>query len=196
MQRSGQLSFKDKHFHHFQWSEPPRRVLTLISLALTSLLFPRPYISVIDTMPPRSSDQQTEAYELQTISQLPSLSPPGAYPSDAPQTVPDDRNAATSATDLAMNQTTTPCKSRLTQVWGGLTIAKLRNALPTAVALLGFPLTAIVIWPSFLAASDGHKAEQIAEWTARKDFIEACESVRTRTYRNIAPVRKLTQCAA
>ncbi|KAK7908795.1 serine/threonine protein kinase [Apiospora marii] len=142
-------------------------------------------------MAPGSSEQQTESYELQNISQFPSLSPPGVYPSDAPQIIPDDPNAATSATqperldtvgpptpvaDLAKSQAPTSWKSRLSHVWEDLTVAKICNVLFMVVALLGFPLTAIAIWPSFLAASDGHKAEQIAEWTAKKDFIEACEA--------------------
>ncbi|KAK8019071.1 hypothetical protein PG990_004209 [Apiospora arundinis] len=52
-----------------------------------------------------------------------------------------------------------------------------------AATLLALLITGISMWPSMLAASDGHKSELLAEWTARKDFIENCEAP------NIGPVQ-------
>ncbi|KAK8872606.1 hypothetical protein PGQ11_003120 [Apiospora arundinis] len=45
-----------------------------------------------------------------------------------------------------------------------------------AATILSLLFTAVSIWPSISAASDGRTSKLIAEWTARKDFIENCEA--------------------
>ncbi|KAI1407671.1 hypothetical protein F5Y13DRAFT_174377 [Hypoxylon sp. FL1857] len=40
---------------------------------------------------------------------------------------------------------------------------------------LSFIIACVGFWPATTATSDGHHAELLAEWTARKDFLETCE---------------------
>lgn len=43
-------------------------------------------------------------------------------------------------------------------------------ATPLLVAIL-------TLWPTFAGSADAQKATELAKWTARKDFIEFCQSV-------------------
>ncbi|KAI0828750.1 hypothetical protein F5Y06DRAFT_283009 [Hypoxylon sp. FL0890] len=45
----------------------------------------------------------------------------------------------------------------------------------TVLGILSLIIACIALWPSVTAANDGHHAERLAEWTARKDFLEICE---------------------
>lgn len=35
----------------------------------------------------------------------------------------------------------------------------------------------VTLWPTFTGSADTKKATELAKWTARKDFIEFCQSV-------------------
>ncbi|KAK7952787.1 uncharacterized protein PG986_008515 [Apiospora aurea] len=70
-------------------------------------------------------------------------------------------------------------KVRIVQIWQvaiGVCTAKAELAMKMAT-ILALVITSISMWPSIWAASDGHKAELLAEWTARKGFIQTCEAV-------------------
>jgi hypothetical protein len=38
-------------------------------------------------------------------------------------------------------------------------------------------ITIVTLWPTFTGSADTTKATELAKWTARKDFIEFCQSV-------------------
>lgn len=53
--------------------------------------------------------------------------------------------------------------------------------LDTAVKVFGilaFLLSCAALCPSICGQEDAHRATELAEWTALKDFMEYCESVR------------------
>ncbi|KAK8115356.1 hypothetical protein PG999_007425 [Apiospora kogelbergensis] len=78
----------------------------------------------------------------------------------------------------------THSNTRLTQTWNDICKvynAKGRMLLKLLATILGLLFAALTIWPGYSSANDGHKAELIAEWTARKDFIEACETLATKS---------------
>lgn len=43
--------------------------------------------------------------------------------------------------------------------------------------ILAFLLSCAALCPSICGQEDTHRATQLAEWTALKDFMEYCESV-------------------
>ena len=45
------------------------------------------------------------------------------------------------------------------------------------LTMAGFIITCLTLWLTISSAKDGHKARLIAEWTAKKDFLEFCQSV-------------------
>jgi hypothetical protein len=49
--------------------------------------------------------------------------------------------------------------------------------LTVAFAAAGFVVACVALWSTVRATSDGRKAEMLAEWTAKKDFIEFCWTV-------------------
>lgn len=49
--------------------------------------------------------------------------------------------------------------------------------LGKAVVLVSFIVTAVALWPTFSGAVDSRRSKLLAEWTAKKDFFEFCESV-------------------
>ncbi|KAK4206743.1 hypothetical protein QBC37DRAFT_116412 [Rhypophila decipiens] len=44
------------------------------------------------------------------------------------------------------------------------------------ILVLSFVVTAIALWPTFSGAAESKRANLLAEWTARKDYFEFCES--------------------
>ncbi|KAK8115357.1 hypothetical protein PG999_007426 [Apiospora kogelbergensis] len=81
--------------------------------------------------------------------------------------------------DTSSSQVAIEPKSRLARIWRAF-----RGFSNTwgdfflkLITFLAFLIAAVAVWPSISSASDGHKAELIAEWTARKDFMESCEAV-------------------
>ncbi|KAI1333719.1 hypothetical protein F5Y15DRAFT_327278 [Xylariaceae sp. FL0016] len=46
------------------------------------------------------------------------------------------------------------------------------------ISVLTLLIAAFTLWPTIAAGSDGREARELAEWTAEKDFLESCESVR------------------
>ncbi|KAK3392810.1 hypothetical protein B0H63DRAFT_2097 [Podospora didyma] len=62
------------------------------------------------------------------------------------------------------------------------TVERLKTAWRRIVAAVGTTAGLIVacvaLWATISAPRDGHKSEVLAEWTARKEFLEFCKSVR------------------
>ncbi|KAK8090427.1 hypothetical protein PG997_005388 [Apiospora hydei] len=140
------------------------------------------------------SEQQTESYELQSGSQSPQLQP--GSPSEPPQPTTGSTVSATAGSDPDTRSISGPLhillnvlssniaprsKTRLARAWSTLrnTCGAKGDMLLKAVATLTFLITIVALWSGVSSANDGHKAELIAEWTARKDFMEACETVST-----------------
>ena len=46
-----------------------------------------------------------------------------------------------------------------------------------ALALITLTVTTVTLLPSFWGAKYGREAIELARWTARKDYIEACQEV-------------------
>jgi len=49
--------------------------------------------------------------------------------------------------------------------------------LGKVIVLVSFLVTALALWPTFSGAGDSRRSTLLAEWTAKKDFFELCESV-------------------
>ena len=142
-------------------------------------------------MSPYTPELQPEVHELQSISSTNESQQ--ADPSDSTQSSTDSAISTGSghpgaggsrqtSPHLSFRQFSTKLKSRLTQAWEDLCQAYNSRGpliLKVAATILGLLFAALAIWPSYASANDGRKAELIAEWTARKDFIEACEAVST-----------------
>src|SRR5207247_406682 len=66
---------------------------------------------------------------------------------------------------------------------GGLGISpqwlkkSLKPSISMVVGIGGFVLACVALWSTMNATSDGRKAEILAEWTAKKDFMEFCQTV-------------------
>ncbi|KAM7186190.1 hypothetical protein V8F33_011956 [Rhypophila sp. PSN 637] len=50
------------------------------------------------------------------------------------------------------------------------------TSLTRLFAAAGFGLACLGLWPTITAMRDARKAQLLAEWTAKKDFLEFCES--------------------
>ncbi|RYP77341.1 hypothetical protein DL771_001136 [Monosporascus sp. 5C6A] len=50
------------------------------------------------------------------------------------------------------------------------------EVMTKALAIIGIIAACFALWPTFSSAKDGRKATLIAEWTAKKDFLEFCRS--------------------
>ncbi|KAK8126839.1 uncharacterized protein PG998_002598 [Apiospora kogelbergensis] len=116
------------------------------------------------------SPRQTESHELQDTPRSPPHLDQSSTPS-APAQQPIASGGPAPATVATQ-------PGRLTRACGALGKSCGRRGeiiLGTATVLALF-ITAISMWPTISAATDGRKAELIAEWTARKDFFETCET--------------------
>ncbi|RYP48351.1 hypothetical protein DL769_011210 [Monosporascus sp. CRB-8-3] len=51
------------------------------------------------------------------------------------------------------------------------------EVMTKALAIIGIIVACFALWPTFSSAKDGRKATLIAEWTAKKDFLEFCQSI-------------------
>lgn len=56
---------------------------------------------------------------------------------------------------------------------------KLRASAGAVLGLAGFVIACIALWSTITSMNSGYKAQALAEWTARKDFIEFCQTVST-----------------
>ncbi|KAK6866286.1 hypothetical protein PG995_002814 [Apiospora arundinis] len=138
------------------------------------------------------SEQQTDSYELRSQPQSPT---PRRSVSPSPSAQPDTngRGPATAITQpqhhepVGLSSTvigTIACRfrvrvqARLAQACNTLKDIYVNKveAVLKAATILSLLFTAVSIWPSISAASDGRMSKLIAEWTARKDFIENCEA--------------------
>ena len=54
---------------------------------------------------------------------------------------------------------------------------RLRKHIAAAIALITLTVTTVTLLPSFWGAKYGKDALELARWTARKDYIEACQEV-------------------
>lgn len=52
-----------------------------------------------------------------------------------------------------------------------------KTTIATLVGTGGFAIACVALWSTITAANDGRKAEILAEWTAKKDFLEFCQAV-------------------
>jgi len=52
-----------------------------------------------------------------------------------------------------------------------------KSIIARLVATAGFVIACVALWSTISATSDGRKAEILAEWTAKKDFLEFCHEV-------------------
>lgn len=56
-------------------------------------------------------------------------------------------------------------------------ICKFRNHIAVTISLITLAVTLVTLLPSFWGAEYGKEALELARWTARKDYIEACQEV-------------------
>ena len=54
---------------------------------------------------------------------------------------------------------------------------KSKEFIWAVIAIATLIVTVLALWPSILSWRDTHTATLLAEWTARKDFLEFCSSV-------------------
>ncbi|KAK8019139.1 hypothetical protein PG990_004277 [Apiospora arundinis] len=146
-------------------------------------------------MIPGSSEQQTESHELQSIPPSPQTersatrpgpvlpTPDAAATAIAPPGPTRSGLSGSSGRPLSANPSQILAQSRTGLVHLRKTLGKFLSdkgdVLLKLITVLAFLVTAIAMWPSISSANDGHRAELIAEWTARKDFIESCQAVST-----------------
>ncbi|KAK8026385.1 hypothetical protein PG991_003441 [Apiospora marii] len=143
-------------------------------------------------MASEAPEQRTESYEMQDIPLSPQIShsasptasvrsTAGGPVSTTGATQPKQRESGglstfvggiTGRIQARIRARTMPICNALINVCAGRVDVGLKVA-----AILSFVITAVLVWPSISSASDGHKAAMIAEWTARKDFLENCEAV-------------------
>ena len=57
-------------------------------------------------------------------------------------------------------------------------LARRGSALAKIVGIAGFVIACVALWSTLSAMDDGRRSIALAEWTARKDFLEFCQSVR------------------
>ena len=76
-------------------------------------------------------------------------------------------------------------------------VCRLRKHIAAAIALITLTVTTVTLLPSFWGAKYGKDALELARWTARKDYIEACQEVsdsnpgsRSGTYPSLIPFLK------
>ncbi|KAI1491784.1 hypothetical protein F5X96DRAFT_449454 [Biscogniauxia mediterranea] len=51
------------------------------------------------------------------------------------------------------------------------------ESINQCITLLACFIAIFALWPAFVSASDGRKSRELGAWTAKKDFMERCESV-------------------
>lgn len=171
-----------------------------ISSVLTSEALREASCAPRTRMASEGSLQRTESYELPNISQCPlppAPNPPESSPSEPAQPIPSTTVPAAAATDSGRPSTSNPphalvninsqistcSKTKLAQAWASLrSFSRAKgDIILKLIAVITFVITVVAFWSGITSASDGHKSELIAEWTARKDFIEAFEAVSTCT---------------
>ena len=114
------------------------------------------------------------------------IGPPAALPMRPLQTLttpgsampPGSRlgQATTAMSQHTRNHTqkpTPPSKVALIRSWVGRT----KLYLGAAIGLLTLIVTIISLLPSFAGGRYGKEALELALWTARKDYVEACQTV-------------------
>lgn len=52
-----------------------------------------------------------------------------------------------------------------------------KPSMSTILGTGGFVVACVTLWYTISATSDGRKSKILAEWTAKKDFLEFCQSV-------------------
>ncbi|RYP23569.1 hypothetical protein DL765_001083 [Monosporascus sp. GIB2] len=64
-------------------------------------------------------------------------------------------------------------------ILGGFNKLKERKSevMTKTLAIIAIIVACFALWPTFSSAKDGRKATLIAEWTAKKDFLEFCQSI-------------------
>ena len=95
-----------------------------------------------------------------------SATPPGAGPGQATTAMPHSSRNHT-------QKSTPPSKVALIRSWVGRT----KLYLGAAIGVLTLIVTIISLLPSFAGGRYGKEALELARWTARKDFLEACRMV-------------------
>jgi hypothetical protein len=53
----------------------------------------------------------------------------------------------------------------------------LKIAMSVTIGAAGFIVACVALWSTISATKDGHKATVLAEWTAKKDYLEFCQAV-------------------
>jgi hypothetical protein len=62
------------------------------------------------------------------------------------------------------------------------------RAVAKVAGITGFAVACVALWSTLVTMDDGHHAVTLAEWTARKDFLEYCREVRdTSVGMNVVP---------
>ena len=92
--------------------------------------------------------------------------PPGARPGQATTAISLQSRSHT-------QRPTHPSKIALVRSWIGRT----NFYLGAAIGLLTLIVTIISLLPSFAGGKYGKEALELALWTARKDYVEACQTV-------------------
>ena len=68
-------------------------------------------------------------------------------------------------------------------------LARRGGALAKIAGIAGFVIACVALWSTLSAMDDSRRSIELAEWTARKDFLEFCQSVRvTRKAMNEQPL--------
>ncbi|KAK8009200.1 hypothetical protein PG991_011751 [Apiospora marii] len=60
-------------------------------------------------------------------------------------------------------------------IWKDFHLRDYRETFVSVVAFAALVMAGVTLWPTITSTNDGRKSEQLAEWTARKDFLSNCE---------------------
>ena len=111
-------------------------------------------------------------------SAAPSMRPPQPLLTPVPATPPIARpgqatNALSRPTRSYTQRPRPPSKVALVRSWVGRT----KLYLGAAIGILTLVVTIVSLLPSFAGDRYGKEALELALWTARKDYVEACQTV-------------------
>ena len=103
---------------------------------------------------------------LQTPTTPVSATPPGACPGPATATLSHHPGSHT-------QKAVSPSKMAVVRSWIGRT----KIYLGAAIGFLTLVVTIVSLLPSFAGGRYGKETLELALWTARKDYVEACQTV-------------------
>lgn len=134
----------------------------------------------------RSPMAGRDTIEMDSLDQLPSSADP--HPSSGDEGIhsqPVQSSAVQIPCSTSIDTLATTVQSPLPRIFhssDSLSISSqwLKRVLKPSISMIvgvgGFVLACVALWSTVNATSDGRNAELLAEWTAKKDFIEFCQT--------------------